>query len=287
MLHRSWLSTLILAGLCAQPAAAQVQEFVAFLDSGGAQGNGSPARGRGRFLFDPAADTLEYYIEYGGLLGNEFASHLHIRTCLGFPTLLGLSPQNPKIGVLPMNDDLECELLSGDSWINIHTDYEPSGEIAGYVLPVPDTITSFCPGVGCPCGNDDPLAGCANSSGQGALLLARGSASILHDNLILEAAPVPSGKTGLFFLGTQATSLPFGDGMRCVGGSLYRLAVRVSNGGLSIGPGLVAGSRFRFPASGQIRVGSTWTVQAWYQDSAGPCGSGVNMSDALSILFTP
>ena len=42
----------------------------------------------------------------------------------------------------------------------------------------PDAVgIPFCFGVGCPCGNDDPNAGCANSTGSGALLEGSGSAS--------------------------------------------------------------------------------------------------------------
>ena len=278
----------LLSALLSSPALAQVQEFVAHIDHDEVgSGSGSRARGRGRFLYDAAADTLDFFIEFGGLEGSEFAAHLHINTCGGSPTLLGLPPGNPKVGVLSIPDALECALIAGESYVNIHTDLHPTGEIAGFVVPVPDTVSSYCQGIGCPCGNDDALAGCANSTGSGAKLSTVGTASVLHDSLELFAGPIPSGKSGLFFMGSLPAQQPFGDGQRCVAGELYRFAVRVSNGTIHLGPGLVQLSRARLPRGGVIRVGATWYLQAWYQDLAGPCGSGFNLSDAVEVLFTP
>ena len=278
----------LLSALPATPAQAQVRELVTHIDHDEVgPGTGSPARGRGRFLYDPAADTLEFFIEYGGLEGTEFAAHLHIYTCGGNPTVLGLPPHNPKIGVLSIPDNLECSLLAGESFVNIHTDLHPSGEIAGFVVPVPDTVSEYCPGVGCPCGNDDTLAGCSNSTGAGAKLHTAGTASVLHDSLELFAGPVPSGKSGLFFMGSLPAQQPFGDGVRCVGGALYRFPALVSNGTFHLGPGLVDLSRARLPRGGVIRVGATWYFQAWYRDFAGPCGQGFNLSDAVEVHFTP
>ena len=51
------------------------------------------------------------------------------------------------------------------------------------VVPGDEPGTPFCFGVGCPCGNDDPNAGCMNGTGQGALLTGSGSASISSDDL--------------------------------------------------------------------------------------------------------
>jgi len=94
---------------------------------------------------------------------------------------------------------------------------------AAYFFQVPSFATTYCFGVACPCVNDDPVYGCANSSfgldgiPQGGLLAACGSASVASDDLVLTASQLPTGQSGIFFMGGSAIELPFGDGKRCVG----------------------------------------------------------------------
>lgn len=149
----------------------------------------------------------------------------------------------------------------------------------------------FCEGVGCPCANDDSAAGCGNSTGVGARLDAHGSTSVLADDLVLDASLLPAQTLGLFFMGDRQVALPFGDGLRCVGGHLERFGPpRTSgvSGELSVGPGIVATS---CPGGGVpttcIDAGSTWNFQAWYRDAQGTCGSGFNLSGGVSVLFLP
>jgi hypothetical protein len=146
-----------------------------------------------------------------------------------------------------------------------------------------------CPALSAPCDNPDPSAGCANSTGSGALLSASGTTSLAAANLVLVASNLPQGKTGLFYMGTQPAFAPFADGLRCVGGQTFRYGALStgSTGTFSLGPGIPALSCQSFPTAGCISAGSTWRFQAWFRDPGGPCGSGSNLTNGLSVNFVP
>jgi hypothetical protein len=88
----------------------------------------------------------------------------------------------------------------------------------------------------------------------------------------------------LLFQGTSAAGggagVPFGDGLRCVGGNVTRLGLRTANafGLADFGPGLAA--------QGGWQAGTSTSFQLWYRDpSGGPCGGGFNLSNALRVTF--
>ena len=141
----------------------------------------------------------------------------------------------------------------------------------------------FCP-VGI-CGNADPNAGCANSTGVGAFLEGFNSSSVAMDDLVLRCTQLPINQWGIIFRGTATIpALPFGDGYRCVGGALKRFPPKNSGalGEFSYGPGIVAASAL---GTAPILAGSTWNFQAWYRNLAGPCSNNFNLSNGLSVLF--
>ena len=88
---------------------------------------------------------------------------------------------------------------------------------------------------------------------------------------------------------SQVPATAFGDGLRCVGGTLRRFPVVAANaaGTADIGPGLVAASGALFPPAGTIVAGSTWSFQHWYRDPGGPCGTGYSVTNAVAVTFTP
>jgi hypothetical protein len=135
----------------------------------------------------------------------------------------------------------------------------------------------------CPCGNGAGLdEGCQNSSGLGAQVFSNGTASIGADNLGFDASQVPGGKPCLLFSGDLSVNLLFGDGIRCVGGAIKRLGVRISSGSgtASWAPSL--------QADGGWGSGDTRYFQVWFRDPTGaPCGSGFNVSSALQVDFIP
>ncbi len=138
------------------------------------------------------------------------------------------------------------------------------------------------------CGNPDPGAGCANTTGMGAPLGYSGTTSVANDDLFLAMSNLPPNKFGLLYMGTTTPMLPFGDGYRCVGGMVFRYPVINSGpgGAISFGP-IVGHANTNFPPAGNIAAGASWNFQGWYRDPMGPCGSGWNLSNAVTFTFTP
>ena len=169
-----------------------------------------------------------------------------------------------------------------------------AGEHAGaaYIFEELDFAEQYCFCEEGPCGNDDPEAGCANSTGSGALLAATGSASVAEDDLVLSATGLPAGVGAVVYMGGAPMQMPLADGVRCVDwGSvgIFRYPVQSASAGgeISVGPGMIADSQKLFGPSGTIAVGQAWYFQTWYRDSAGPCGLGNNHSNAVSVTFVP
>jgi hypothetical protein len=142
----------------------------------------------------------------------------------------------------------------------------------------------FCsgPALPCPCGNaGQALQGCMNSTGFGAELHATGTDSASADDLCFKTITLPPGTSAILLQGSATTNTPFGDGVRCVGGTLLRLGSQTADadGKTQHGPGLAAQGGW---ANGQTRL-----FQTWYRNTLGPCGLGFNVSSAVSIAFGP
>jgi len=146
---------------------------------------------------------------------------------------------------------------------------------------------AFCTGDSplCPCNNlGNSGSGCANSLGVGASLEGTGTDGIANDDLVLEASQLPPNAPALLFVGTSAVNgglgAVFGDGLRCVGGTIVRLGVQFADpiGFAEWGPGY----------AGQLglQVGETRYFQAWYRNNAGPCGTGFNLTNGIQVTFT-
>lgn len=182
----------------------------------------------------------------------------------------------------------DCDGSGLEDALDIAFGFQPDTNLDG----VPDAcqlvVAPYAFGVACPCGNVDPFAGCANSTGRGALLAASGSSVWNRDDLVLHVTQGPPGQFGIFFMGTNTGSTFFGDGLLGVAGTIQRWAIVGLSpaGSASYGPGLIAISG-GFPASGQVLPGQTWHFQYWYRDGAPPCGTGFNTTNALSVTFLP
>lgn len=88
-----------------------------------------------------------------------------------------------------------------------------------FLLPVTnaqDVGEPYCFGNDCPCDNDDATAGCVNSTGSGALLTGKGSASISADDLSLCGTQMPNGALCLVLISGGQADLPFKDGRLCL-----------------------------------------------------------------------
>lgn len=144
----------------------------------------------------------------------------------------------------------------------------------------------FCYGDGsgavCPCGNlGSAEAGCGNSTGIGAALKGNGSDDPFADDLVLVGSQLPPGVPSLFFAGDVPLNgdqgVVFGDGLRCVGGTIVRLEISIASG-----TGEASSS---VPIAGTLGVGlgSVTYFQMWYRDPTGPCASLFNVSNAFEV----
>jgi hypothetical protein len=151
----------------------------------------------------------------------------------------------------------------------------------------------YCPGASnavCPCGNGAPSAspiGCRNSLGVGGRLRGIGVPSIAADTLVLNADQVPSSAPSLFFQGTARQSPPvtFGDGLRCVAGTLTRIATRSASGGAVQCP--IAGDP-SISVRGSVNSPGTLYYQVWYRNAASFCTPATfNLTNGWEVRWTP
>ena len=154
------------------------------------------------------------------------------------------------------------------------------------------TGTPYCfgdgSGVACPCSNTgSPGHGCSNGAfATGSSLGAVGTASVSADTLVLQASSSTPGQPGLFFQGTTAPNggngIPFGDGLRCTGGSAKRIQTRVANGAGA------TSSTVSVSVAGAVSAGDTRFYQWYYRDPAtSPCGALFNLSNGVEITWVP
>lgn len=107
--------------------------------------NASGASGFGAFVMDPAANTLSYYISYGGLAAAETAAHFHGMAPSGVNAgvLTPLPAGSPKVGVWAYAEAQEGAILAGMIYANIHSNAFPGGEIRGQVVNSLSTIQAL------------------------------------------------------------------------------------------------------------------------------------------------
>jgi len=126
-----------------------------------------------------------------------------------------------------------------------------------------------------------------NSTGSAAVITGLGTANIANNDLVLSAEPCPPGEPGLFYYGPDQIQVPFGNGIRCVGGvagtiaRLFPFAVADAQGVMSYAVDYSAA-----PPNGPLTAGSSYNFQAWFRDPAAG-GTGFNLSDGLEVNFVP
>ncbi len=181
-----------------------------------------------------------------------------------------------------------CEIASGQG-----TDLDGNG-----VLDTCELVgTPFCFGDGsaaaCPCNNSGASGnGCANSSqSSGARLTALGALS--PDDLTLVATHTLPNSLSIFLQGDTAIApAPFGDGLRCTGGLLKRIAVKSAVNGAVIYPqGSELGVRARSAQLGDtIPSNALRHYQTYYRDPSAtfcpnPPGNTWNVTNGVSVLW--
>ena len=122
-----------------------------------------------------------------------------------------------------------------------------------------------------------------NSTGLIAPIRAAGSDVVVFNDLTLTTRNLPAGVPGLYFVGTDAIQVPFGDGFRCVGGSTV---IRIQPPVAATAQGVATRSLDLAspPLAGFVVGGADLNFQFWYRDNAAGM-SGFNLSDGVNILF--
>lgn len=181
------------------------------------------------------------------------------------------------------------QVLSGALYEGLQGAYEG----AAYLFTIPESVgETFCFGDGngteCPCGwnNFTPgSSGClAGGVGKGGFLLGFGSASVGADDMKLAATNLPAIRPALLFHGSSelagGNGVAFGNGLRCVGGTVGRVSVRTTNsfGDVFWPTGLAASEGFS--------SGDTALFQVWYRDPVHFCGADFNFTNGYRVSFT-
>lgn len=144
--------------------------------------NTSPGIGFGTVGYDDAAHTLALSISFSGLLGGVTASHIHAATATPFTGTAGVATPTPTFPGFPSGvtsgsysnffdltlssswnssyitanggttagaeSAFASALAQGRAYWNIHSSTHPSGEIRGFVTPVPEPGTLALAGLG-------------------------------------------------------------------------------------------------------------------------------------------
>ena len=168
-----------------------------------------------------------------------------------------------------------------------------------------EPLTNLCaPGtvgvIACPCSNppSGPGRGCDNAFGTGgAILSASGVAYLSTDSLVLTtSAQTPTGLTivlqGDAVLGSGAL---FGQGVRCVGGALTRLYMKLASGGSITAPDSSAGDptiSTRSASLGDpIQPGESRWYLVYYRDALPlggcPASSAFNSTQTGLVVWLP
>ena len=146
----------------------------------------------------------------------------------------------------------------------------------------------------CPCANSGLAGrGCENSAATGGALLSS-SGTTSPDALVLEQQGELASSLSIFLQGSAelASPLPFGDGLRCAGGSLKRLYVHNAIGGSVSAPqpGEPSITLRSAQLGDPIAPGSVRHYQVYYRDPdlafcPGPTGSSFNVGNALRVTW--
>jgi hypothetical protein len=135
--------------------------------------------------------------------------------------------------------------------------------------------------------------GCQNSAGTGGAGLAA-TGTTHPDTIVLTSSGELASVLSIFLQGKTDVlpGVPFGDGLRCVGGALKRLYVKHASGGIvsAPAPGDPSISARSAQLGDTITPGSTRSYQVYYRDPSltfcpAPAGNTWNVSSATRISW--
>lgn len=133
---------LLSAGACALAlsACAQTQTYQAAI-SGAQQVPPTASTGTGTMTarYQPDTRALTYKVEYNGLTGPATGAHIHAPAAPGATAPVAVpfpSTASPINGGITLTQAQADALVSGQSYVNIHTAANPNGEIRGQIARV-------------------------------------------------------------------------------------------------------------------------------------------------------
>jgi hypothetical protein len=78
---------------------------------------------------------------------------------------------------------------------------------------------------------------------------------------------------------------PFGDGLRCAGGTIRRIGVKTASSGTANVPGI---QDERISVRGAVVAGDVRTYQAWFRDVAAYCTADTfNLTQGIEVHWAP
>jgi hypothetical protein len=207
-------------------------------------------------------------------------------------------------GVLAGWTLLDATDVSADGRTIVGHAYDPSGVYKAWIVHLDaGPMTSIClPGesgvIACPCGNPPASSGrgCENSSHTGgAQLGASGAASLGADTLVFATSGEKPTALSIVLQGPSrlAAGTVFGQGVRCVAGSLKRLYTKTASAGSIVAPGSGDPSvHVRSAALGDpISAGSDRYYMVYYRDATVlggcPATSTFNATQSGKVTWAP
>lgn len=240
----------------------------------------STALGTSYFAIDTAANTLRFNISYSGLGSAETLAIIHGPAPAGANAgaLFNLPAGNPKFGTWNYPEAQEVNILSGLTYVNIHTALLPAGEIRGQILPVLIS-TPYCKG-------KVNSKGCVPAIGSSGTP----SAAAGPDNYMVTCTNALNKKVGLVFFGTRPNKAPLLGGTLCVLPPFKRAGAQSSGGNPP--PDDCSGNySFHFSkaflAANVLIAGDLVYCEWWMRDPAQPDGTSVGFSNALQFIVQP
>ncbi len=231
-----------------------------------------------------------------------FGAEVHlvnlVETTSGNRVLLGTAVGDERRSRLATRND-QSDANAGYMAVWNHATASNASDVRGAIytgtrgLPARVVCAGDGSGTGCPCGNNGAVnSGCANSVvASGARLGAFGNAATEADSLLLVGVDMPPNSTCLYFQGSGLSGAGlgtvFGDGLRCVAGTVVRLGTAANN----------ASGQSLYPEAGDPHVsvrglvpgaGGTRWYQVWYRNAAAFCTSSTfNLSNGLQVDWCP
>ena len=117
-----------------------------------------------------------------------------------------------------------------------------------------------------------------------------GSTSVTTDDLKLVLSQMPTNKPVILIEAPNVdTPVLLGDGVLCLRSPIFRYFPMSSGGtgSCQYGPGIAAYANSHFGPAGQIAPGTSFGFQGWFRDPFGPCSTGMNLTNAARVNFTP